>query len=192
MKGVIVADLVQMLLLLVTAIGVLVAIHTLRSQTRNSRIEKISDVIMECTRRYDGILRLARDLDASVKQRETTRSQAASTYFHAYWNLQWDQWNCARLGLLPLGLLAIWYSERIDSLTMNQAYFGVTFDDGWRTFGRQHLKRDPAFVEFVDAVWMLAGAVGADTTRQINALLEDSYRNFRSTRRSIVRRSMAW
>ena len=50
------------LALIVAIFGAGIAIQALREATRNSRLEKIADVLMECTSRYGDLIELRHTL----------------------------------------------------------------------------------------------------------------------------------
>ena len=172
-------------------IGLGIAWRTIREQTRNSRLEKVADVLMECTRRFGDLIALRRQLEADVKREEIEQGEAAARYFHAYWNLKWDQYNFFLLGLLPKQVLATWFLDRIRTLQRGEIVLGISFRDGWVVLGRDILGNYTDFVAFVDAVWDIADGNVDNAKARIEALLDAEFKKGKSMRVDFSRKSIS-
>lgn len=182
---------VEWLTLALAVIGAIVAIQALREQTRNSRLEKIADVLMECTRRYGDLIAMRHALKKDVLCGDNTAQSAANRYYHAYWNLQWDQWTFFLLGLIPHEIFGDWFSERLGAISHDNDSFGGTFERGWTEIGRKAMMTYPDFVAFVDAVWALKSEPPDVARRKIDDLIEDAFDKGRRLRIGFVRKSLS-
>ncbi|MCX7356967.1 MAG: hypothetical protein NT015_02280 [Alphaproteobacteria bacterium] len=181
----------EWLALFVAAIGAVIAIQSLREATRNSRLEKIADVLMECTRRYGDLIELRHTLKKDVLCGDITAASAANRYYHAYWNLQWDQWTFFRLGLIPHEIFGDWFLERLNALSYDNDSFGGTFERGWTEVGRKAMTTYPDFVAFVDAVWALKARPAEEARRTIDARISEAFKEGRRLRIGFVRKSLS-
>jgi hypothetical protein len=181
----------EWLALFVAAFGAVIAIQSLREATRNSRLEKIADVLMECTRRYGDLIELRHTLKKDVQCGDTTAQSAANRYYHAYWNLQWDQWTFFLLGLIPHEIYGDWFLERVGALSHTNDSFGGTFEEGWTQIGRRSMVTYPDFAEFVDAVWALKGQPPVEARRQIDTFISAAFTKGRPLRIGFVRKSLS-
>jgi len=177
--------------LLVALIGAVVAIQALREATRNSRLEKIADVLMECTRRYGDLISMRHELKKDVQCGDTTAQSASKRYYHAYWNLQWDQWTFFLLGLIPHEIFGDWFLERLGALSHDNDSFGGTFEKGWTEVGRNAMVTYPDFTAFVDAVWALKGQPRDVARREIDRLIDAAFSEGRRLRIGFVRKSLS-
>ena len=176
---------------LVAIAALVLAWQTMREQTRNSRLEKIADVLMDCTRRYGDLIALRTQLEADVRRGELSESVAATRYFHAYWNLQWDQYNYFQLGLLPHHVIAIWFLDRVRQIRRGETVFGTSFQNGWSDIARDILGEYAEFVRFVDEVWVAALTDGADPKETIDSLLKEHFALGRRMRVDFTRKSIS-
>lgn len=181
----------EWLALIVAIFGAGVAIQALREATRNSRLEKIADVLMECTSRYGDLIELRHTLKKDVQCGDIAAQSAARRYYHAYWNLQWDQWTFFQLGLIPHEIYADWFMGRLGALAEPNDSFGGTFEEGWTEIGRRSKSMFPEFAEFVDAVWTLKGRSTAEARVEIDKLVEEAFTKGRHLRIGFVRKSLA-
>ncbi|MFN3462657.1 MAG: hypothetical protein ACK4X1_01145 [Terricaulis sp.] len=181
----------EWLTLIVALAGAAIAIQTVREQTRNSRLEKIADVLMECTRRYGDLISLRHELEKDVKCGDITVQSASERYYQAYWNLQWDQWTFFLLGLVPHEIFGDWFLERLGALSHDNDSFGGTFERGWTETGRRAMVTYPDFANFVDAVWALKGQPPADARREIDRLISAAFKKGRRLRIGFVRKSLS-
>jgi hypothetical protein len=129
---------------LVAVFGLWLTALSIQAQTRNSRIEKIADVLMDCTQRFHGVEALRDGLEAAVRKGDVDVEAARERYFEAYWHFQWDQWNYFKLGLIPHEIYADWFFQRIVLMRLNHKSFGVIFEEGWRQIAR------PQFITYVE------------------------------------------
>jgi len=181
----------EWLTLFVALAGAAIAIQTIREATRNSRLEKIADVLMECTRRYGDLIELRHTLKKDVQCGDTTAQSAANRYYHAYWNLQWDQWTFFLLGLIPHEIYGDWFLERLGALSHDNDSFGGTFERGWTEVGRRSMVTYPDFAAFVDAVWALKGQSRDHARHEIDKLISDAFKKGRRLRIGFVRKSLS-
>lgn len=181
----------EWLALIVAIFGAGVAIQALREATRNSRLEKIADVLMECTRRYGDLIELRHTLKKDVQCGDITAQSASRRYYHAYWNLQWDQWTFFQLGLIPHEIYADWFMGRLGTLSEPNDSFGGTFERGWTEIGRPSKAMFPEFAEFVDAIWALKGRSAIEARVEIEKLVTDVFTKGRRLRIGFVRKSLA-
>lgn len=181
----------EWLALIVAAFGAVIAIQSLREATRNSRLEKIADVLMECTRRYGELIELRHALKKDVLCGDITAQSASNRYYHAYWNLQWDQWTFFKLGLIPHEIFGDWFLERLGALSYDNDSFGGTFERGWTEIGRRSMVTYPDFTAFVDAVWALKEQPPAAARREIDRLIAEAFKEGRRLRIGFVRKSLS-
>jgi hypothetical protein len=182
---------VEWLTLFVALAGAAIAVQTIREATRNSRLEKIADVLMECTRRYGDLIAMRHALKKDVLCGDITAQSAANRYYHAYWNLQWDQWTFFLLGLIPHEIFGDWFSERLGALSHDNDSFGGTFERGWTEIGRKAMVTYPDFTEFVDAVWALKGEPRDVAHRELDRLIAEAFTSGRRLRIGFVRKSLS-
>jgi hypothetical protein len=181
----------EWLALAVAIFGAALAIQALREATRNSRVEKIADVLMECTNRYGALIELRHTLKKDVQCGDTNAQSASRRYYHAYWNLQWDQWTFFQLGLIPHEIYADWFVGRHGALVDPNDSFGGTFERGWTEIGRPSKIMFPDFAAFVDAVWALKGRSTAEARAEIDKLVTEAFTKGRHLRIGFVRKSLS-
>jgi hypothetical protein len=182
---------IQLLTLGIAFVGAGIAVQTIREATRNSRLEKIADVLMECTSRYGELITLRHALKKDVLCGDITPQSAANRYYHAYWNLQWDQWTFFQLGLIPHEIFGDWFLERLGALSHDNDSFGGTFERGWTEIGRRAMVTYPDFTAFVDAVWALKGEPRDVARREIDRLTANAFDEGRRLRIGFVRKSLS-
>lgn len=131
-----------------------IAVLSIRSQTRNSRQEKVFDAISESHRRY-WELRLTRHDVQKGKE---------AIYFGQFWSIQMEQWEYFRLGLIPYDVFRFWWitrakeferegHERKPNDPPRPMIGSMTFKEGWQQQRSRYYEDTlPAFVLFVDAV----------------------------------------
>jgi len=175
---------------LVAVFGLWLTALSIQAQTRNSRIEKIADVLMDCTQRFHGVEALRDSLEAAVRKGDVDVEAARERYFEAYWHFQWDQWNYFKLGLIPHEIYADWFFQRIVLMRLNHKSFGVIFEEGWRQIARPQFITYVDFCQFVDAVLPLAHLSDADARVQLMRLISDAFKQARSMRVGFTRRSI--
>jgi hypothetical protein len=181
----------EWLALIVAIFGAGVAIQALREATRNSRVEKIADVLMECTSRYGALIELRHTLKKDMQSGDITAPSASRRYYHAYWNLQWDQWTFFQLGLIPHEIYADWFMGRLGALSEANDSFGGTFELGWTDIGRPSKIMFPDFADFIDAVWALKGRATAEARAEIEKLVAEAFTKGRHLRIGFVRKSLS-
>lgn len=169
---------------LVAAVGLGFTVMSIRRQTRNSRLEKVADVMMDCTRRFADLVALRYQLEASEAEKKITQRQAARRYYNAYWYLQWDQFNYYLLGLLPREVLAVWFMERLALLKRGEDAFGTSFAEGWTNIGRSQMMNYADFSDFVDEVWKLEHTDKEAAKKKIDELLRLHLKNNKAMRDS--------
>ncbi|MEO9970163.1 MAG: hypothetical protein ABJG15_10135 [Hyphomonadaceae bacterium] len=174
----------DVLVAVVAALGLSITVISILRQTRNSRLEKVADVLMDCTRRFAELFVMRHTLERDVGHKNISERQAARRYYSAYWSLQWDQYNYFLLGLLPREVLATWFLERLALLERNECILATSFADGWNKIGRQQLVSYTRFLIFVDAVFELEGSDKVVAKAKIDELLMSAYKNSLSLRRS--------
>lgn len=178
------ADPANLFVGLVAAVGLGFTVVSIRRQTRDSRLEKIADVLMDCTRRFENLVSLRYQLETSVAEKKLPAAQAARRYYTVYWNLQLDQFNYFLLGLLPREVLATWMMDRLALLQRGEEVLGTRFEDGWQNIGSRQMLNYSDFSSFVDTVWQLQDTSTDDAKAAIDDALKVQFQNNKAMRKS--------
>lgn len=146
----------------VAAVGLYFATLSIRAQTRNSRIEKVADAIIECARRYDDVMR-QRDalVSAECEGRRFASPEhelkTAKSYFNRFWALQYEQREFYLLGLVPDHIFKAWCLTRVkDFVDGHDPICGVSFENGWEEHSAKSFSHFSSFVEFVGKLKAIA------------------------------------
>ncbi|MBL8545927.1 MAG: hypothetical protein JNL81_05645 [Hyphomonadaceae bacterium] len=173
---------------LIAVLGLWLTAHSIRSQTQNSRVEKIADVLIACSDRFHAIDSVRDEIEAKLRRGELSQEEACERYFFEYWHFQWDQWNYFKLGLIPHEMYADWFYQRLVIVRLGSLTCGITFLEGWQKV-RRHFETYEDFSVFVDNALALAGAEDAVARRKLAQFVDRAFRQARPMRRGFARRS---
>lgn len=173
---------------LIAVLGLWLTAHSIRSQTQNSRIEKIADVLIACSDRFHAIDLVRDDMETKLRHNEIPQDQACERYFYEYWHFQWDQWNYFKLGLIPHEIYADWFYQRLVIVRLGVRTCGASFMEGWQCV-RSHFLTYEDFLAFVDHGLALAADDEATSRRKLAQLVDRAFRKAKPMRLGFARRS---
>lgn len=132
--------------------SVLVASKALTTSTETQRQFKAVDLRQYCQKRYD-------DLAYDTKLRASEPNQA-KIYYRRFWDLQFEQYQYCRDGLIEPQIYATWMAARRLEWDSNEPVGGVEYQKGWTDMKDFFLHHDyggrgdyKEFVDFMDGVF---------------------------------------
>jgi hypothetical protein len=149
--------------------GLSYAAGSIRSQTENSRSEKIADSILDFERRYQEVAEARLNITVAFFDKDEGASDfsqqdrlALQRYFDYFWSLQYSQWMFYRMGLIPREVYRDWVEARIVEFSSERhaKIANVSAIDGWMRFSRRTFQQFTRFSSFVDQVADLAQKFG--------------------------------
>ncbi|SRR6266478_5183842 len=122
------------------------SIENQRQSIANQRDLKGIDLLVTFQKRYD---ELAYDVRSKVDSDEK-----ATEYYHRFWDLQFEQYQYWKLGMIQPEIYGSWMEFRRQEFVRNYKIRNVTFQEGWLE-GKNYLfagdpKRSGYYKEFAD------------------------------------------
>lgn len=107
------------------------------------RLLKELDLRQNCQNRYDD---LAYETKARVKS-----TNDAKGYYKRFWDLQFEQYQYCKDGLINREIFATWMASRHDEYKDNESVGKMPYQDGWNYMAGHFKKHNhEAYAEFVD------------------------------------------
>lgn len=121
-----VGDIAAGISLVAIPIALVLGLLQIRSQLETSRREAAFAVFLQFSDRFLDHMRLRSNLKDRFERKDTSlKFREIKLFYQTYWNIQINEWEMFRAGLLPIEIYASWLCYTHDSVTgkFNMGYF---------------------------------------------------------------------
>ena len=138
---------------------------------------KMTDVLMENHRRYDALLVAKEKLQANGKS--PPNEEKIKTYIVRFWNLQFDEFDCWRRGMIPTSTYTEWMVGRQQEWKANETIAGTwDYQRGWASVKARYTISD--FTSFIEMVFYSSGSGEKGVKKAMMKLGPNPWRRFMS------------